>query len=42
MLDVTRLAGGDLKSNIAAVTKAMNAWQVDAVAGLSDLGESLS
>ncbi len=33
MLDVTRLAGGDLKSNIASVAKAMNAWQVDAAAG---------
>ena len=33
VLDVTRLAGGDLKGNIAAVAKAMNAWQVDAAAG---------
>ena len=33
VLDVTRLAGGDLKSNIASVAKAMNAWQVDAAAG---------
>lgn len=33
MLDVTRIAGGDLKSNIASVAKAMNAWQVDAAAG---------
>ena len=33
MLDVTRLAGGDLKGNIASVSKAMNAWQVDVSTG---------
>lgn len=39
MLDVTRLAGGDLKGNIASVAKAMNAWQVDAVAGTAAVND---
>lgn len=39
MLDVTRLAGGDLKGNIASVAKAMNAWQVDAAAGTAAVND---
>lgn len=39
MLDVTRLAGGDLKGNIASVAKAMNAWQVDAAVGTAAVND---
>ena len=37
MLDLTRLAGGDLKGNIAAVSQAMNSWGENSTSAVNDL-----